>query len=280
MKSSCYFVFSHSVLLCLSLYSINLHNSPRTRSILVLVLSTAEPSSTLLIWAELYVTTDGQPASLSWNKPLIWGLWPDLYYVCDSYGLVLVGRPLWRQDGSVFYICCWPLPAQSFFGPSPLGLATIFYWVLSLSASGLVLYSHDTHNAENTVLFWVAQTTQKTSHVIAISPVYWRADCCLATTYKHSSHCCVRLSRGVYQFVAWQCVDTSQYISYLALYEDAIDLKNLWERTLRFMKRSVFNMRAYRIGFTYMFWSLLAIIWKHSQQYEEILHMYDAQRFS
>jgi hypothetical protein len=42
----------------------------------------------------LYVTTDGQPASLSWNKAPIWGLRPDLYYMCDSYGLVLVGHPL------------------------------------------------------------------------------------------------------------------------------------------------------------------------------------------
>jgi hypothetical protein len=45
----------------------------------------------------------------------------------DSYGLVFVGRPLWREDGSVFGICCWPLPAQSFLGPSPLGLTTILY---------------------------------------------------------------------------------------------------------------------------------------------------------
>jgi hypothetical protein len=80
-----------------------------------------------LSWVEFYVTTDGQPASLSWNKAPIWGLRPDLHYLCDSYGLVLVGRPLWWEDGSVFYICCWPLPAQSFFGPSPLGLETIFY---------------------------------------------------------------------------------------------------------------------------------------------------------
>jgi hypothetical protein len=34
---------------------------------------------------------------------------------------------LWREDGSVFCISCWPLPAQSFSGPSPFGLATIFY---------------------------------------------------------------------------------------------------------------------------------------------------------
>jgi hypothetical protein len=45
----------------------------------------------------------------------------------DSYGLVFVGHPLWQEDRSVFCICCWSLPAQSFSGPSPLGLATIFY---------------------------------------------------------------------------------------------------------------------------------------------------------
>jgi hypothetical protein len=45
----------------------------------------------------------------------------------DSYGRVFVERPLWREDGSVICTCCWPLPAQSFSGPSPLELATIFY---------------------------------------------------------------------------------------------------------------------------------------------------------
>jgi hypothetical protein len=74
--------------------------------------------------SESYVTTDGQPASLSWNKAPIWGLRPDLHFLCDSYGLVLVCRPLWREVGSVFCMCCWPLPAQSFSGPSPLGLET------------------------------------------------------------------------------------------------------------------------------------------------------------
>jgi hypothetical protein len=32
----------------------------------------------------------------------------------DSYVLHSVGRPLWREDGSVFCMCRWPLPAQSF----------------------------------------------------------------------------------------------------------------------------------------------------------------------
>jgi hypothetical protein len=30
--------------------------------------------------SESYVTTDGQSASLSWNKSPIWGLWPHIYY--------------------------------------------------------------------------------------------------------------------------------------------------------------------------------------------------------
>jgi hypothetical protein len=68
----------------------------------------------LTVWIELsesatYVMTDGQPACLSWN------------------GFVDFGRPLWREAGSVFYNCCWPSPAQSFSGPSPLGLVAILY---------------------------------------------------------------------------------------------------------------------------------------------------------
>jgi hypothetical protein len=74
-----------------------------------------------------YVTTDGQSASLSRNKAPIWGLRPDIYYLCDSYGLDLVGRPIWREVGSIFCNCYWSSPAQSFLGPSPVGLMAIFY---------------------------------------------------------------------------------------------------------------------------------------------------------
>jgi hypothetical protein len=35
--------------------------------------------------------------------------------------------PLWREDWSVFYNCCWPSPTQSFSGPCPMVLVTIFY---------------------------------------------------------------------------------------------------------------------------------------------------------
>jgi hypothetical protein len=44
----------------------------------------------------------------------------------DSCGFVDVGLPISREDGSVVYNCCWPSPAQSFSGPSPTGLRTIF----------------------------------------------------------------------------------------------------------------------------------------------------------
>jgi hypothetical protein len=48
-------------------------------------------------------------------------------YASDSYVLDSVGRPLWREEGSLFCMCRWPLSAQSFSGPSPLGLATVLY---------------------------------------------------------------------------------------------------------------------------------------------------------
>jgi hypothetical protein len=41
--------------------------------------------------SETYVTTDGQPASLSWNKTPFWGLRPDLYYCLKVAGLMIWG---------------------------------------------------------------------------------------------------------------------------------------------------------------------------------------------
>jgi hypothetical protein len=76
---------------------------------------------------ESYITTNGQSASLSWNKAPIWGLRLDSYYCETDAGLLDVVRSLWREDGSVVYNCCWSSPAQSSSGPSPVGIATIFY---------------------------------------------------------------------------------------------------------------------------------------------------------
>jgi hypothetical protein len=57
-------------------------------------------------------------------------------------------------------------------------------------------YPLGTDHAQKTqsLYYFTAQTTLKTSHVIAFSPVHWRADCYLATSCKHSSSCCVTLS--------------------------------------------------------------------------------------
>jgi hypothetical protein len=73
-----------------------------------------------------HIATDDQSISKSGVEP---HLGPITRYLLlfDSYGLVFVGRPLWREDGSVICTCCWSLPAQSYTSPSPLGLATIFY---------------------------------------------------------------------------------------------------------------------------------------------------------
>jgi hypothetical protein len=86
---------------------------------------------TLLNWtleceSESYAMTDGQSASLSWIKTHL-RLTTRFLLLSDSCGCVDVGRSLWRQDRPVVYNCCWSSPAQSFLGPSTVGLVTIFY---------------------------------------------------------------------------------------------------------------------------------------------------------
>jgi hypothetical protein len=40
------------------------------------------------------------------------GLMTSIYYCLTVMVLFFVGRPLWREGGPVFCICCWPLPAS------------------------------------------------------------------------------------------------------------------------------------------------------------------------
>jgi hypothetical protein len=47
-----------------------------------------DPASTKV---KSYITTDGQSASLSWNKAPIWGLRPDLYYCLTVAGFLMWG---------------------------------------------------------------------------------------------------------------------------------------------------------------------------------------------
>jgi hypothetical protein len=60
---------------------------------------------TLVSESESYVTTDGQSASLSWNKAPIWGLRPDLRYCQTVAGLLM-----WRLSLTRGQICRLQLP--------------------------------------------------------------------------------------------------------------------------------------------------------------------------
>jgi hypothetical protein len=74
--------------------------------------------------------TRGQSTSLG-VKPHLWHKTRFLL-LSDSCGFVDVGHPLWREDRSVVYNCCWPLPMQSFSGLSPAGLMTVLYTISDL----------------------------------------------------------------------------------------------------------------------------------------------------
>jgi hypothetical protein len=58
--------------------------------------------------SESYVTTDGQSASLSWNKAPIWGLWPDFYYCQTVAGLLIWGALSDERTGLSFTIATGP----------------------------------------------------------------------------------------------------------------------------------------------------------------------------
>jgi hypothetical protein len=58
--------------------------------------------------SESYVTTDGQSASLSWNKAPIWGLWSDLYYCQTVVGLLMWGALSDERTGLSFTIAAGP----------------------------------------------------------------------------------------------------------------------------------------------------------------------------
>jgi hypothetical protein len=72
--------------------------------------------------SQSHIAADGQSVSKSWCRTPSWAHGQILITLWQlrSY---FVGRPPWREDGPVFCISCWFLPAQSFLDPSP-----IFYW--------------------------------------------------------------------------------------------------------------------------------------------------------
>jgi hypothetical protein len=65
--------------------------------------------------SESYVTTDGQPASLSWNKAPIWVLRPDLDYCLTVTGLLLWGAVSDERTGLPFAIATGPRQRSHFW---------------------------------------------------------------------------------------------------------------------------------------------------------------------
>jgi hypothetical protein len=69
---------------------------------------TPDNSDNGVVESESYVTTDGQSASLTWNKALIWGLRPDLYYYQTVAGLLMWGTLSDERTGLSFTIAGGP----------------------------------------------------------------------------------------------------------------------------------------------------------------------------
>jgi hypothetical protein len=64
------------------------------------------------------------PISSSWLQAP-WDSLPEFLLSKWTLALiVLMEHPLWREDGPFVCNCCLALPAQSFWGPSPIGLMT------------------------------------------------------------------------------------------------------------------------------------------------------------
>jgi hypothetical protein len=58
--------------------------------------------------SESYVMTNGQSASLSWNKAPISGLWPNFYYCQTFAGVLMWGALSDERMGLLFTIAAGP----------------------------------------------------------------------------------------------------------------------------------------------------------------------------
>jgi hypothetical protein len=99
-----------------------------------------------------------------------------------------VGCPLWREDWSVVYNCCWSSPAQSFLGLSPAVLMTTFYCLRfetppTCRARSPYLYPPGTRCPSYTPRHWVpfsSPPTTRRAMVEVFETASTRAGYCLA----------------------------------------------------------------------------------------------------
>jgi hypothetical protein len=64
--------------------------------------------------SESYITTDGQSASLSWNKATVWGLRPDFSYYQTVAGLLMWGALSDERTDLSFTIASGPRQRSHF----------------------------------------------------------------------------------------------------------------------------------------------------------------------
>jgi hypothetical protein len=67
----------------------------------------------VILWNNTcYIVNNCQPVSVSWCQACFWSPLSDFCFLSDSCEFLNVGRPLWREDGSVIYSykCFWALP--------------------------------------------------------------------------------------------------------------------------------------------------------------------------
>jgi hypothetical protein len=81
-----------------SCHEVEAHGTAR----LCILLSRTESES------ESYITTDGQSASLSWNKTPVWGLRPHFYYCQTIAGLLMWGAVSDERTGLSFTVAPGP----------------------------------------------------------------------------------------------------------------------------------------------------------------------------
>jgi hypothetical protein len=110
---------------------------------------------------------------------------------------------LWRENVSVVYNCCWSSPAQSFSGPSPVGLATIFYCLRSETSFFVASYDSQGYGGGEliapTVLVIISRHWPHRKHRFSIvACVFVAAGTCLPSLCPETVAVSHRSATGLY----------------------------------------------------------------------------------
>jgi hypothetical protein len=140
--------------------------------------------------SESYVMTDGQSASLSWNKAPIWGLRPDFYQCQTVAGLLMWSAPSDERTPLSFTIAVGPRQPSHSRVRFPWDLRPYF----TVLGSRLLFSSSPTTRTATVEVFDSASTRE--------------ADCSLGVPQYmprgglHAKHRLSTIARGVYRSIA------------------------------------------------------------------------------